>query len=876
MHKDKRKQTAVILCIVALNVTLIGCVIYSVLSAFADAADISFSQNLENIRTLTNASANKVELEITHFRREIEAVSNYVNNYNDMGMTEDELMNFFATYYGAQKTNTWQLVDSVVNDDDIAHPVFEAVRLCDVNEDSFCYQANAYPALGKIFCAASERTLGVVQYTSEFTEASHALAKSFAVTTVIRVRNGNGYQYKTLMLLIESEYANQLIANNNDVDSLSFFDYSNVIVDDDGDYVISNIYFQGTNFFDYIGLYNDTFSSADKIGISERMKRKNYSDVLYYQNRREQDCVYTIVPIHENDWYILSIVPIVSFHSVNNFNRSFFNFALAFIALFMVDIVMLLVINSQLRKMTRKAQEANESKSLFLSSMSHDIRTPINAIVGMTIIADRQLEEKNIDRAVLQDCMKSIEFSGSHLLTLVNDILDISKIESGKIVLHSSDFSIADTVGQTINMCQSRIKEKGFDFEVHIQNVSHERVVGDSLRVNQIFINILTNAVKYTEPGGKITVELSEEPVSGRNHLARYVYTVSDTGIGMTPEFISTIFDRFTRAVDTRINSVQGTGLGMAIVKQLVDLMGGTIQIKSELNVGSTFTVTLELPIVQEKLTGITCSHLSILLIDDDPVLLKTMQLSLQDAGAEADIALDGLQGIEMAVLRHDTGDGYKIIFVDWKIGQMSGDKVIEALRKKLGSDVRIIVMTAYNIIEIEQEARRAGADYFVTKPLFRSKLVSIVESALSGKDLHPRTTRASFPGMKILVVEDNDTNWKVLDKILKFYAINAERAENGRVAVEKVRNSEEAFDLILMDIQMPVMNGYEATRAIRALGDGKGASIPIYAMTADIFADDVRKCEQVGMNGHLSKPIDIKKVIGIIQDIYDSCTAEK
>jgi signal transduction histidine kinase/CheY-like chemotaxis protein len=877
MRKDKRRQTGAIFCVVGLNVALIVCVVYTVFSAFSDAENVSFSQNIENIRTLTDASANKVKLEIDHHTKEIEIASNYVNNYNGVGMTEDELTAYFTACYALEDASAWQLVDNFLSaDGSVSSQGFDAISLCDTEEEGFRYQLNAYPTLAKIFCAADEHTLGVVQYTSEFTEASLRLAKSFAVTTTIRVRNGEGYQYKTLMLLITSESVNRLLATNNDVDSFSFFDYSDIIVDDDGNYVISNIYFHGTNFLDYIELYNDGFSAEDKPAVKERLKQEDYSDTFYYQNRRGQDCVYTIVPVQDSDWHILSIVPISSFHSVNTFNRSFINFSLSFIALFAVDIAILLITNSQLRKMTKKAKEANESKSLFLSSMSHDIRTPINAIVGMTLIADKQLEEPDIDRAVLQDCMKSIELSGGLLLTLINDILDISKIESGKIVLHSSDFSIADAVSQTINMCRSRIKEKDFVFEVHVQNVSHEYVVGDSVRINQIFSNILTNAVKYTEQGGKITVELAEEPVPGQSRLARYVYTVSDTGIGMTPEFTNVIFDRFTRAVDTRINSVEGTGLGMAIVKQLVDLMGGTIHVQSELNVGSTFTVTLELPIVQVKLASITSSRLSILLIDDDPILLKTMQCSLQDAGAAVDIASDGPQGIEMAASRHQACNDYRIIFVDWKLGRMSGDKVIGTLRGMLGADVRIIAMTAYNIIEIEQEARRAGADYFVSKPLFRSKLVSIVESASLGKDLQPMSTKVSFPDMKVLVVEDNDTNWKIMSRILKYYAITAERATNGRIAVEKVRNSEKAFELILMDIQMPVMNGYEATKLIRALADKRKATIPIYAMTADIFADNIRQCEQVGMDGHLSKPIDIKKVLAIIEEIYYNRATER
>ncbi|MDO4557323.1 MAG: HAMP domain-containing sensor histidine kinase, partial [Lachnospiraceae bacterium] len=515
------------------------------------------------VRTLTNASASKVELEMNHRMQEMERAAKYVNHYHGTGMTLEEMQTYFTTLYAPSETYSWQLVDAVVEDAGISREGFPAMNLCDKKADKFTYRSSSYPELAKIFCQARENTMGIIRHTSEFTDSSPLLEKSFALTATVRVRGEEGYEYQTLMHLIESDYINQMISNNNDVDTWNFFDYSNIIVDDDGNYVISNSYFQGTNFTDYIALYNEKFTNEDAKELCDKLKQENYSEVLYYQNNKGQDCAYSIVPVQNSNWHILSIVPLSSFHNTYDFTNDFSRFGLALAALFLVDIIVVLFINRKLRQMTKKAREANESKSRFLSSMSHDIRTPMNAIIGMTAIADKQLDAEVIDKEAVKESLKTIELSGNHLLTLINDVLDISKIESGKIALHIREFSIVDTVKKMVQMCRPQINQKNFDFKLQIQEIQHEWIEGDSLRINQIFVNILSNAIKYTEPGGRITVELREEAVPGKEDRAKYIYKVSDTGIGMTPEFLDTVFERFTRAVDTRVNAVQGTGLGM-------------------------------------------------------------------------------------------------------------------------------------------------------------------------------------------------------------------------------------------------------------------------------------------------------------------------
>ncbi|MDD2649426.1 MAG: response regulator [Eubacteriales bacterium] len=861
-----KRRSAVFLITAVLNIVLIICVIGSVVYALEDAESASFSQNIKNVRTLTDAAASKIELEIFHHTQEIKAVSDYINNYNGVGMTLNELRDYFNAYYANETNASWQLIDSRLNNENISVIGFDADVLTSAGTESFYYGAKSYEELAKLFLLPAESTLGQIYYTSEFTDPSPALAKSFALTAPIRIRAQDAeYEYKTLMLLLKSTHLNELITSNNDIDTLSYYDYSGVIIDDNGNYVISSASFQGTNFTDFIALYNDDFTSADASALRKKLHGEDYSDVLYYLNNKGQRCAYTIVPVQNSTWHILSVVTIESFRSSGNNGVNCIRFFLFFATLFAVDMAFALWLNTQLRRKKREAEAASDAKSQFLSSMSHDIRTPMNAIIGMTVIAKENLEEETPDRETLKDCVKTIELSGNHLLTLINDILDISKIESGKVALSPDDFSISEATGKMLEIIQPQIKEKNFDFETHIINVSHEFVHADELRINQIYINILTNAIKYTNAGGKITVDLCEEPIQGRTDAARFIYRVSDNGIGMDEEFQKTMFERFTRAVDTRINTVQGTGLGMSIVKQLVDLMGGTITVSSKLNVGSTFTVTLDLPVADIRVERISLENLTALLIDDDPILLETAEHALTKAGMRVDTASDGNTGVSMALRAKLINEPYSVILVDWKMAEMSGLEVIKALREKLDSTEKIIVMTAYNIADIERKARDAGADGFISKPLFRSKLLHAIQSIFSETDEAKSPSAPLRFDLDVLVAEDNMVNWKVLKRLLARYGIEPDRAENGKTALEKVRDGGKLYDLILMDIQMPIMDGYAATEAIRALDDKRRAATPIYAMTADTFAEDVSRCLEKGMNGHLAKPIEIDRLTKVL-----------
>ena len=392
------------------------------------------------------------------------------------------------------------------------------------------------------------------------------------------------------------------------------------------------------------------------------------------------------------------------------------------------------------------------------------------------------------------------------------------------------------------------------------------------MRLNQIYINILSNAVKYTEPGGRVSVDLREEK-SMKADCIRLVYAVADTGIGMSPEYIETMYEPFSRQVDSRVNSIQGTGLGLAITKQMVELMGGTIDCQSEQGKGTTFTVTLDIPVADRQREDMKLDPIDVLIVDDDEIMLKTAVDTLESLGASTESTASGLEALGMIEHRHLSGKDYDVIIIDWKMPEIDGTETISRIRTEIGTKTPILLISAYDWSDIEEKAKEAGANGFVSKPLFRSTLYDKI-NALIGKEsssIEPEDDYSDLQGMNILVAEDNDINWEIVSTMLSMFGITADRAENGRVCVDKISKVKEgSYELIFMDIQMPEMNGLDATRAIRKLEGHWASSIPIVAMTADAFSENVTECLNAGMNGHIAKPIDIKLVIREIRRIRE------
>jgi CheY-like chemotaxis protein/anti-sigma regulatory factor (Ser/Thr protein kinase) len=416
------------------------------------------------------------------------------------------------------------------------------------------------------------------------------------------------------------------------------------------------------------------------------------------------------------------------------------------------------------------------------------------------------------------------------------------------------------------------IKEKNLEFSFHINQMEKEYLYADQLRLNQIYINILSNAIKYTEPGGRISVDMREEE-SPKTGCVRLTYIVEDTGIGMSPEFIENMYQPFSRQVDSRVNSIQGTGLGLAITKQMVDLMGGTIECKSEQGKGTTFTVVLDIPVSERQREDMKLDPIDVLIVDDDEVMLKTAVDTLESLGATTEQTASGLEALGMIGHRHQEGRDYDVIIIDWKMPEIDGVGTIKRIRSELDSKTPILLISAYDWSDIEEKAKEAGANGFVSKPLFRSTLYDKINK-LIGKEsssIEPEDDYSDLKGMNILVAEDNDVNWEIVSAMLEMFGITSERAENGRVCVEKMQSAEIGrYDLVFMDIQMPEMNGLDATREIRKFTQTWASTIPIVAMTADAFSENVTECLNAGMNGHIAKPIDIKLVIKEIRRIRE------
>lgn len=516
------------------------------------------------------------------------------------------------------------------------------------------------------------------------------------------------------------------------------------------------------------------------------------------------------------------------------------------------------------------ASQANSAKSSFLANMSHDIRTPLNGIIGMTAIAGAHID----DRERVAGCLSKITVASKHLLGLINDVLDMSKIESGKIDLQDEEFYISEMLDELLLISKPQIQAKQHEFNVLVENVQHERVVGDSQRIQQALLNLLGNSIKYTPEGGKIELTIKERPYH-RKGIGYYEIVIEDNGIGMSKEFADHIFDPFTRAEDERVNKIQGTGLGMAIAGNIINMMNGAIKVESEPEQGTRFFVTffLKLQEEDESISSEKFVDLPILVVDDDETACESTCFVLEELGMKGDYVLCGEDAVERVVTRHNADDDYFAVIIDWKMPGMDGIATTKEIRKQVGDDVPIIIISAYDYSDIEVSARVAGANAFLSKPLFKSRISYLFQEILSGetnivnKTALQEVKEEDFSGKRALLVEDNELNAEIAGEILGMTGLGIEYAKDGKEAVDKVsQNDDGYYDIIFMDIQMPVMNGYEATRVIRGMPREYAKTLPIVAMTANAFMEDVQACKEAGMNEHISKPLEFSKLIATLK----------
>lgn len=693
----------------------------------------------------------------------------------------------------------------------------------------------------------------------------------------IRITDENGEASNKLLIRVipVSEFHKQWVfpAGYNGAAKLSMIDLN-------GKYIVSSKYeqnevFLNGNFFENIAR-NNNLSEEQKQELKNTFAA-NKNGILRYLDRNGNKAAYAYCRLGFNEeWFLIGYITEDDLKVIPLDLTIVMIVIVGFIVLMFFDGGYLIKMNKRLKTAMQETNHANEAKTKFLSSMSHDIRTPMNAIIGMTTIARRRIDDKE----QVNECLKKIDLASNHLLTLINDVLDISKVESGRLSMNPIVFSMAELVSNVVNIAQPHIKEKNMDFNIHARNITHEYVYADELRINQIFINLLSNAIKYTPAEGRISLDIEEQPSDVGPNMTKIIYTVSDNGIGMSEEFMKNMYTAFTRDTDTRINSVQGTGLGLAITKQMVDLMNGSIEAKSAPDKGTTFKVTIDVPIAEKMVDDYVLPPLKLLVADDDEIFLESAKDTLQSLGLETDIVNNGRDAVKMVTEHHERGFDYPCVIIDWKMPIMSGLETTKAIREKVGDDVPVIIISSYDWTEIEEEAVKVGANGFINKPLFRSNVYNKLNELLNFD------TRAKNPsedntddlkGINLLIAEDNDINWDIIQVSLEFCGITSERAENGQICVDKINEAPAGtYQAILMDVQMPVMNGKDAARAIRASEKEHVKNIPIIAMTADAFAEDITACLEAGMNSHVPKPLDMKKLLKELRAALKSSKNER
>lgn len=681
----------------------------------------------------------------------------------------------------------------------------------------------------------------------------------------------DGSRSVALLVGVPMEYLNDALF----LDTEGSIAYSHII-DTDGDFVIRNAgefrnnYFQrieekfeklnGKNTDDYAKELRDAMDKGEDYGVSISVEG-------------EERYIYCSPISGKSTWYLITVMPngVIEDTMVRLDNLRIMAIigSLAVISLSVIAVFILYYNMSQrqmqsLNKARNEAIHANNAKSEFLSSMSHDIRTPMNAIIGMTEIAMRNRN----DTARVEDCLEKIKLSSKHLLGLINDVLDMSKIESGKMTMNMNHISLRETMDDIVNIIQPQIKAKNQFFDIYIRSIISEDIYCDGTRLNQILLNLLSNAIKFTPEKGRIDIYINQEESPLGEGYVRTHFIVEDNGIGMSEEFQKIIFDTFTRENSERIHSIEGTGLGMAITKSIVDILKGTIELESELGKGSRFHVMLDLERAETN-ENMTLPEWKILVVDDDEELCTSAVSNLEELGVHAEWTTDGNNAIRMIEEHHEKHDDYRFVLIDWKMPDMDGMQTIHGIQNKVGKEIPVFLISAYDWSDIENEIHDADIEGFISKPLFKSTLYSrLIQYADGDEDLSNENgnNEVDFAGKHVLVAEDIDINWEIANEILSSFGLELERAVNGQECVEKFENSDIGFyDAVLMDLRMPLMNGFEATKAIRELKRAD-KDLPIIAMTANAFSNDIQECLDSGMNAHIAKPLDIRELLQVLK----------
>ena len=836
------------------DVVLIAALVFCLFAYNTSNQDDAYHQNVENI---TNIATGKSQLMLSALENTSHDVENAYRYCN--GKSVDQVMAYLSLI--CDEDDEYQLLmrDQALSTD--LRPVYAgwSTRKADgvflpvlYNETDLAISIDQY----------ADRDAGEICYSQSFTNVTDAM-RYFSVFCGLDVVD-NGAQLRVYLVKPQKE--------NKVLDQLQSFsqygELATAICYPNGKYLAQDSAFRSDNFFDYLYTYNGLSLDERNAMRAYVQSNQNGAGLLTYRDYKGRDCVFAYAACgEEKNWYVIVSVPISDFVSAQLISFFTLIIILFLAALLVFNIWRLLLIMQQLRQSAQREQVANASKSLFLSRMSHEIRTPLNAVIGYTTIAKNEMTQAKDDAARRQaasnvlDCLEKSEIASKHLLTIINDVLDMSAIESGKVKVSHDRFDFKGLITSLTTVFYSQARAKDVDFEVIFDTLTEEWFVGDQLRVSQILANILSNAVKFTPQGGKIVLKISQpEADTNASHIR---FEISDTGIGMTRDYLDRIWEPFEQADSSISRRFGGTGLGLSITKHLIDLMGGAVTVESAPGKGTTFRIDLTFERTrQPKHSGVYAfDTVNALVVDDDASTCEYVRLLFNRCGAKCAAVTSGEDAVTAVSLAAKEGAPYTLCLMDWRMPDMDGMETIQKIRDVVGDAMPIVVLTAYDFVEISDKAAALGIERFIAKPLFQSSLFDLLTNVSQDSpsvsvetDEHP-----DFAGARILLAEDNAMNMEIARRILKAAGLTVDSAWNGKQAVEMFENcAPGTYMAILMDVHMPEMDGHEATRAIRAGSHPEAKTIPIIAMTADAFAENVAEAFAAGMNDHIAKPIDV------------------